>query len=180
MQYINYTRLKSERGWTDKLINNYLGEPDRIKRNPYYRTGAPMKLYLMSRVLPNECRLDFIKEMQKSFSAKQGGIKGTMTKSCKTLKFIENATISVTRIAIDELKRRALCHYNFVHGTALESMNCEPDFLLKIMRYQVRYELSNYHHLKDKLHGKVNNENAYRILNDRIMNEILRIYPEIN
>ena len=40
-----------ERGWSKRGIIEVLGEPDRVERNPYYKTGPhPMKLYLLSRV----------------------------------------------------------------------------------------------------------------------------------
>lgn len=39
------------RGWTDGLIRTFLGEPDRLARNPHYSSaGAPMRLYLLQRV----------------------------------------------------------------------------------------------------------------------------------
>lgn len=40
-----------ERGWTKWLIREHLGEPDAEAPNPHYRwAGAPMRLYLLSRV----------------------------------------------------------------------------------------------------------------------------------
>ena len=39
------------RGWTDSLIKTFLGEADKLARNPHYTwAGAPMRLYLLERV----------------------------------------------------------------------------------------------------------------------------------
>ena len=38
-----------ERGWSDVMIRDYLGEPDATRPNPRYRSAAPMKLYLAER-----------------------------------------------------------------------------------------------------------------------------------
>ena len=39
-----------ERGWTDGLIEKLLGEPDKRKPNPHYRSSPDMSLYLFSRI----------------------------------------------------------------------------------------------------------------------------------
>jgi hypothetical protein len=47
--YLTMTELR-ERGWTDAMIGEYLGEPDTTRPNPRYWNAAPMKLYLPERV----------------------------------------------------------------------------------------------------------------------------------
>jgi hypothetical protein len=39
-----------ERGWTLTLIVRLLGEPDDLRRNPYYKKAPPMRLYAADRV----------------------------------------------------------------------------------------------------------------------------------
>lgn len=46
---VSVAGLKS-RGWTDSLIKTFLGEPDKLARNPHYSSSAPMRLYLLERV----------------------------------------------------------------------------------------------------------------------------------
>ncbi|MEH2259593.1 MAG: hypothetical protein V7K60_26110 [Nostoc sp.] len=43
------TTLKNELGLTSQQIR-HLGEPDGIRKNPYYKNGHPMKLYSVDRV----------------------------------------------------------------------------------------------------------------------------------
>ena len=57
-EYVTLTALRKGRCWTAKMIRDLLGEPDRTARNPYYSTGAPMRLYLLSRVEDIEKTLD--------------------------------------------------------------------------------------------------------------------------
>ena len=46
--YLTMAGLR-ERGWTDAMVREYLGEPDATRPNPRFRTAAPMKLYLAQR-----------------------------------------------------------------------------------------------------------------------------------
>lgn len=49
LEYYNLSELK-ELGWNDNLINDILGEPDRLKKNPKYASAAPSKLFETARV----------------------------------------------------------------------------------------------------------------------------------
>lgn len=57
-KYITPTGLRGKRYWTDKMIQDLLGGPDATARNPHYRSAAPMRLYLLSRVDAIESTLD--------------------------------------------------------------------------------------------------------------------------
>ena len=48
--YITVSRLKSQFGWTDRLIAKHLKGHDKEAPNPHYTTAAPMRLYLLDRV----------------------------------------------------------------------------------------------------------------------------------
>lgn len=41
---ITQSRIIGEYGWTKSLINKFLPEPT-LKKNPYYRSAAPMKVW---------------------------------------------------------------------------------------------------------------------------------------
>ena len=43
-----------ERGWTEGLIRSVLGAPDKRRKNPNYRSAAPLRLYFLGRVLDAE------------------------------------------------------------------------------------------------------------------------------
>ena len=72
------SQLKA-RGWTEGLIRSVLGAPDKRRKNPNYRSAAPLRLYFLGRVLDAEeqpsvrARLEHIAELrpQRSATAKE-------------------------------------------------------------------------------------------------------------
>jgi len=48
-EYISISGLKYE-GWTEGAIATFLGEPDKIAKNPHYKSASPMKLYIRDKV----------------------------------------------------------------------------------------------------------------------------------
>jgi hypothetical protein len=57
-QHISARGLK-ERGWSDRLIADLLGDPDKTARNPRYRSAASMRLWLFDRVVVAEADTRF-------------------------------------------------------------------------------------------------------------------------
>lgn len=60
-KYITLSTIK-ERGWTDKLIKEYLPNPDKTAQNPHYRSASPMKLYELNKIINLEENIQYIKE----------------------------------------------------------------------------------------------------------------------
>lgn len=50
IKYHTATKLKTELGWTEKLITEYLTKADKQATNPHNPKAAPMRLYLAERV----------------------------------------------------------------------------------------------------------------------------------
>lgn len=75
-RYITPTGLRGKRYWTDRMIRDYLGEPDKVAPNPHYRNGAPMRLYRLDRVEAIEATLDTdamrVDRERRSAAAKSG------------------------------------------------------------------------------------------------------------
>jgi hypothetical protein len=103
-----------KRGWSDKLVAEFLGEPDREVPNPHYASGPPMKLYDEARVIRIEETEAFqtasasLKRHQAARTA--GAAKAVATKQQKTLALVEKTVITVTVIERSELVRRAREH----------------------------------------------------------------------
>ena len=70
-KYITPTGLRGKRYWTDGMIRDLLGEPDKTAPNPHYRNRPPMRLYLLSRVDAIDAVLDTdaLREARKRRSA---------------------------------------------------------------------------------------------------------------
>lgn len=49
--HITESRLKSEHFFTDGLLRKWLGEPDLLTDNPHYKSGPPMRLHRIGKIL---------------------------------------------------------------------------------------------------------------------------------
>ena len=58
------------RGWTEVLIEKWLSEPDKYKKNPHYKSGPQMKLYSINRVESIEALPEFVIEKEKILARK--------------------------------------------------------------------------------------------------------------
>jgi hypothetical protein len=55
---IGAVRLK-ERGWTEAMIRDLLGDPDLVTGNPHYKSAGPMRLWRLQRVEAAEAAPEF-------------------------------------------------------------------------------------------------------------------------
>jgi hypothetical protein len=114
-----------ERGWTDGLIKRLLGEPDQWKRNPHYRSGPQMGLYLCFRVqaaeAEHQAELDDARKKrsrrceaaQKAAKTRcEAAQKAAKTKRRKIMRESLNAIKLQERLPLPELVKRACAHYN--------------------------------------------------------------------
>lgn len=58
MDYFTKTQLK-ERGWSERIISSFLGEPDICQTNPSCVNGPKAKLYAAARVYEAEASQGF-------------------------------------------------------------------------------------------------------------------------
>ena len=86
-EYISVSGLKGKRSWTDKMIRENLGDPDKTVPNPHYMSGPyPMKLYLLERVESVESKLDMDAIRAKKEKRKEAGKRAAET---RRLRFAE-------------------------------------------------------------------------------------------
>ena len=50
-EYLSLSALKNDHGFSARLIDELLGEPDKLAKNPRFRSASPMKLFDEKRVL---------------------------------------------------------------------------------------------------------------------------------
>lgn len=187
-QYLTTTVLK-ERGWTDGMIRKFLGEPDTTKVNPHYKCAAPMKLYDLKRVERTERRKAFLAEKEASEQRKQSAAKGVATKREKSIQFARTVEIHVPTMGYDEVLKRACHSYNEWHQYDRRGyyndyftpadVDSDPDFLRRISTNYLRHECTSYEQQLYKLFGKTGVHDAHDILQQRINDEICRIYPQL-
>jgi hypothetical protein len=92
----------AEHGWTKRAIEKFLGEPDKFAQNPHYKSGPPMRLYRIERVVAVQKSPEFRdwleqKEKRKrkaltapqrryeSFAAKYGSWEAALPVGCEYL-----------------------------------------------------------------------------------------------
>ena len=85
------------RGWTPTLIDRHLGEPDRLMRNPHYRSAAPMRGYEIARVKKAEERDDvraaLAKVLAQRANRSSGALKAAETRRRQMREWPEPDTI---------------------------------------------------------------------------------------
>lgn len=70
IKYITLSTVK-ERGWTDKLIKEYLPTPHKTATNPHYKSAAPMKLYELNKIINLEENIQYVKDFIKDTKEKR-------------------------------------------------------------------------------------------------------------
>ena len=187
---ITPTGLKA-RGWTESMIKQYLGEPDELKPNPYYKSAAPMRLYNLKRVEKVEKSKKFIEAKAAADRRKESAAKGVATKVDKAIQYAKTVKIEVPIIDYDTLVKHACRHYNDWHECDRNGMpnldfipadpkHSDPEFLHRITINYLRHECTSYDDELDKLFGKTGTHEAHQILQRRINKEIRATYPQMN
>lgn len=169
-----------ERGWTEAAIKRFAFEPDQLKRNPYYRSGSPMKFYLLDRIEAIEKTPEFIEWQQKSEKRKGFARRAVETKTVTLLAEVKQVTISVQRLPRKKLCDEACWHYNMRQldrgqiGEASRLSNRE--FLERIQVNYIRHQLSEYDGELKKLFRRVGKTEAYDILRRKVFDAIIDAY----
>ncbi|WP_080058281.1 hypothetical protein [Spirosoma aerolatum] len=190
-KYISQAALKNRNGWSQKTINHYLPQPDHLAVNPYYRSAAPSKLYLLSRIETIEQQPDW--QQQAMLINKKKGIasKATDTKRAKLMNYVESVKIEVPIFEQQELTKKACSHYNarqaqreFERGEYSDWNEATPEsdkpFLNRITTNYLRHKLTCYERELDRLSGKVGIAEAYTRLKERVNQAIYIQYPFLN
>lgn len=130
-KYITPTGLRGKRYWTDGMIKKLLGEPDKLGRNPYYSTAAPMRLYLLERVDAIEATLD-VEAMKKARERRsEAGARAAATREANHMKRIEECRprcdftepLDVVRVRAEAANRRIVEYHEEEYEAYVE--RCE-------------------------------------------------------
>ncbi len=175
-----------DRGWTAALMRDFLGEPDKLVKNPHYRTGPPCKLYALGRVETAEQRADFQRRMERILARRPARRRAAKEHADrerqKLVDLVESTPIHVRRT--NKLLSRAIDHYNdfrryhpsgdlrldFLPATR----HSDPAFLRRITCNYVRHELTEYDHfLYSKVRSKIGCEEAYQRFRERVDEAVL-------
>jgi len=193
------TDLIKERGWTRTAIKRFLGEPDLIKPNTYYKSAAPMNLYLKERVHKTELT-DEYREYIASVAKKREALKESVEQRRNQLleeikKLIEKIKINVKTIPYRDIILKAIKGYNDHKQSTGEmwdldrfaTINSDMDFLIRISKNYIRHNLTKYDEYLYELAMNTSrrvgrgeaSEFGYQIIQDKIYDAINRAYPNL-
>jgi Zn-finger nucleic acid-binding protein len=184
-----WSELIKERGWTDGLIKKHLGEPDEFKKNPHYKSGPPMRLFLLERVEEIEAQSEVAESIAKVIARRPAlsaaAILRADAQRNDLLDAVASVKIEIVRFEPDELRRRAIASYNSLwldrgklHKRATASD--DPDFLDRITRNYARHHLVDYDSILTQLSGRVGKNDAYWLFKNRVMARIYELYPHLD
>ena len=184
---ITQSRIIEEYGWTKSLINKFLPEPT-LKKNPYYSSAAPMKVWdeeIVKKVMKTS---DFQEAMEKASKRKNAADKAVATKRDnmfnRTEQFINS--IKITVLPENELKRRTLyakqCWYDF-HSSddycyEKNAYSADDETINRWIVNYIRHNLVAYDHFLNNIKGKVGSMDAYPEVKIAILQKIAIAYPQ--
>lgn len=184
---ITQSRIIGEYGWTKSLINKFLPEPT-LKKNPYYKSAAPMKVWDEETVKKVMKTSDFQEAMEKASKRKNAADKAVATKRDnmfnRTEQFINS--IKITVLPENELKRRTLyakqCWYDF-HSSddycyEKNAYSADDETINRWIVNYIRHNLVAYDHFLNNIKGKVGSMDAYPEVKIAILQKIAIAYPQ--
>lgn len=171
------TQLK-ERGWTPALIEQHLGPPDRIKRNPFSKKKPPMRLWLISRVEAAEASGVALRQKSETRSAAMR--KSVQRRAAAMIAEIDAIPIEVPRMPPGKLLKQAIRHFNdrLRWGEEEATPGSDPEFLARIQVNYLRHVMTDYDALLDERAGEVGiRMGGHARIFRRVMDAISAEYP---
>jgi hypothetical protein len=174
------------RGWTQLMVEKFLGAPDQLAKNPRYRSAAPMRLYSLARVEEAEMAEGVIaalaKAREKAAVRSAAARTGAATKTKNLLAMVEGLEVSMPVLPCIEIMQRAIDAYNdWAFESNFDFIPATPQsdrlFLERIQVNFIRHRLTVYDRALEMLVGRAGKEAAIRALRKKIYGAIAKNYP---
>jgi hypothetical protein len=177
-----------ERGWTATLVQRFLGAPERTAPNPHYRSGPPMRLYLLTRVEAAEADEAFKEARAGSRRRGDAARRVADRKRADLIARAEAMPVRVRQLGDDELLRQAIRHYNRRQEEWMESRWEHPDrqparpdsdplFLRRIKVNFIRHQMTSYDRALDSMAARVGVREASAVIRRKVYEAICSAYP---
>lgn len=175
-----------QRGWSPKLIETCLGDPDQTARNPVYpRKAPPMKLWDRARVEVAEKLPEFLAYQAKRAKASARSKAVAQRKRQELLSRVDAVDIQVTRWPLPKLYRAAISQWEQMGTERGEygRWGADADDATK-NRWAVNYVRHNLVRAGSGqrfplLHGQTGISQAEALLEHKIYEAIAEVYPEL-
>lgn len=176
-----------DRGWTDAMIRDLLGEPDDTRQNPNGVNKPRMKMWLVSRVDEVECDPAFSDRLDQARTRSAVGTKTAEIRAKKLTDLVSQIEITVVQMPMADAVECAISHYNLLKGERvglrydwqLAAADSDPEFLDRITVNFLRHEGTTYDSLLRKLKGLVGKDQAYVLIHNRTLDAIAEAYPDL-
>lgn len=181
-KYYSTSDLK-EFGLTESGIKKFL--PKHSGESTFRKYGKDLtskyyKKLIVDRILKKEEFKRWIESSKKRKSSSENAVK---TKESKLLNIVSSWSIEIDVIKKDKLEKYAIESYNenklyseFFNGE-LATKDSDQGFKNRIIVNYLRHECSIYDEKLISLFGKVGKNRAYILLNKKIYNKIMELYP---
>jgi hypothetical protein len=169
-----------ERGWTDAMIREYLGEPDGTRPNPRYSSAAPMKLYLAVRAEAAEASPEWAERKALGGRRRAAGTAAANRRRAETEALARQlaADLLASLVFPADPQQAAIEAYNEWHSDGCtcpgwhELGFCDkradpsdpPEFLRRVTVNYARHSLTGYDRAYNRLAGLVGRQDAHEFL----------------
>ncbi|MEU0271989.1 hypothetical protein [Streptomyces sp. NPDC006307] len=192
LTYVTPAGLR-ERGWTDAMVRELLGEPDVQGRDPRRWSVAPVRLYLLARVEAVERAPEFAACAAAAGPGSAAARAAADKRRRAVLAAIRAEPIRVPMLPGPELERRAVRHRRLTAEDRPgdgggggpgpgRGPGPGPGPAGALVRWQVdylRHALGRYDTLLDGLFGATGRAEAERLLRRRVYEAIAQAYPRL-
>jgi hypothetical protein len=177
-----------ERGWTPATIKKHLGSPDETKTNPKFRSGAPMKLYLIERVKSVEASPSWQADAGKAATRVSTAQAAAKVRAEALVEETHALPVTLAELSADELVQLALDHFNARREERARmteddlgpaTQDSDASFIARITVNYLRHRCSEYETYLDNLSGKPGVRRAQSVVRDRIYSAIASAYPHL-
>lgn len=183
--------LTARDGWTKGAVERFLGEPDVFAENPNYRSGPPMRLYDLSRVIEAEMSEDFKAFVTSNAGRVAGAAKSVRTRTQQLL--AEVAAMPMTlkeKRSLEEVTRAAYGSWKANKDVVAWERGWEDpsherfeelsdDFKNRVTVNYLRHERTEYDNRLEDLSARAGKEQAYSAIRNRIFGMIAERYPDL-
>jgi hypothetical protein len=173
-----------ERGWTDAMIREYLGEPDATRPNPRYSSAAPMKLYLAERAEAAEASPEWAERQRRGARRRAAGVAAADRKRAETEALACQLAVALLSSLVlpADPQQAAIEAYNKWHSAGCTCPGwrhlgfCDKRadasdslaFLRRITVNYARHELTGYDRAYNQLARRVGHQDAHEILQSEV------------
>lgn len=170
------------RGWSRKMVDIFLGKPDKTVVN-YYYSGSDIKLFTRDRVESVEKTSEFVERQKQYFKRRDSALKGYRKRLEQTVAFVDSMieAFYVPRYDIDEVQQEAIEDRRFYYESRGKVFD-ETGIEYSVDRWTVnfiRHELTSYDYDCRELKGKVGCSDEYYRFKNAVLLKIADVYPEL-